>query len=428
MGSLSDILSRMSLFALGISHQTAPIVIRERLAFAAETLPEALKSLASVPGVDGCAIISTCNRTEVYLSGNQTITREVSEWLHDWHNLQPGQFHEHLYQLEMSACVFHLIKVISGADSMIIGEPQVAGQVKQAWQSAHQLETLDSKLDRMFQHAFAGAKRVRSQTGIGRDPVTLPFAALRLARQIFGSLEDTRALLIGAGEMIEDCAVHFKEAGLASLTISNRNADRARELASRFDARGHGLDELPELLPDHDLIIACTGSPTAIVTRDMIKQAMSKRRHRPMFTLDLSVPRNIDPLVGQMGDVFLYTIDDLHAIIESNQQKRREAMQKALDIIESEVKTFERWLRLQETSTTLKTLRTRAQAERDHLLEQARTQLAAGHDPEDVLQRLSHRLVNRLLHGPSIRLRQAAESADEDLLEAARYFFLDDQS
>jgi len=416
---------------LGISHQTAPISIRERLAFAAETLPEATTALAGVDGIKGCAIISTCNRTELYLSGDQTvsdqtITRGASKWLHDWHGLVPGQYQEHLYQLEQSACMFHLIKVIAGADSMIIGEPQVAGQVKQAWQSARKLETLDTRLDRMFQHAFAGAKRVRSQTGIGRDPVTLPFAALRLARQIFGSPENLRVLLIGAGEMIEDCATHFQQSGLGSLSIANRDADRADRLAARFGGRGFGLDALPELLPEADLVIACTASPTTILSRDMFKQALRSRRHRPIFALDLSVPRNIDSASADLNDVFLYTIDDLHAIVETNQQKRAEAMQQAIDIIESEVLTFERWLRLQETSSALKQLRRRAQTERDILLEQARAQLAAGHEPDDVMQRLSHRLVNRLLHGPSIRLRQAAESADEDLLAAARFYFLDD--
>jgi len=412
---------------LGISHQTAPIRIRERLAFAAEKIPEALSSLAGVPGVDGCAIVSTCNRTELYLSGRQTITRTASEWLHTWHGLSPGQFREHLYQLEQSACMFHLVKVISGADSMIIGEPQVAGQVKQAWQSAHNQQVLDSRLDRMFQHAFAGAKRVRSQTGIGRDPVTLPFASLRLAHQIFGSLGSLRALLIGAGEMIEDCATHFSQSGLADISIANRNPDRAIALANRFEAQGHGLDQLDKLLPEHDIVIACTSSPTAILDKAMFKAALSRRRRRPIFALDLSVPRNIAADANELEDVFLYTIDDLHAIIENNQQKRTEALQQAIDIIESEVQAFERWLRLQDTSTTLRGLRRRAQAERDALLAQARAQLEAGHDPDDVIQRLSHRLVNRLLHGPSIRLRQAAESADEALLEAARYYFLDNQ-
>ncbi|MBB6086466.1 glutamyl-tRNA reductase [Wenzhouxiangella marina] len=416
----------MSLFVLGISHQTAPIAIRERLAFAAERLPDALQSLAAVPSVEGCAILSTCNRTELYLSGSQTTMREAADWLHQWHGLGIGQYQEHLYQLEGSASLFHLIKVVSGADSMIIGEPQVAGQVKQSWQQANDASTLDTRLDRMFQHAFAGAKRVRSETGIGRDPVTLPFAALRLARQIFGPLEGRSALLVGAGEMIEDCATHFNDSGMGQLTIVNRSIERARALAERFSAASHGLDALPSLLPQHDLLIACTASPEAVVTRDMLDRAIGERRHRPLFALDLAVPRNIAPDSSDLDDLFLYTIDDLHEIIEKNQQRRQDALRHAMDLIDSEVIAFERWLHLHESSTTLKQLRRQAQGERDRLLDEARAQIAAGQNPEDVLQRFGHRLVNRLLHGPSIRLRQAAEQADKDLLAAARFFFEDD--
>ena len=418
----------MSLFTLGISHQTAPISIRERLAFAAETLPEALASLSAVPGVEGCSILSTCNRTELYVSSEQAITRSIMDWLHEWHGLAPGHFREHVYQLEHGACTYHLIKVISGMDSMIIGEPQVAGQAKQAWQQAQAADTLDSRLDRMFQHAFAAAKRVRSETGIGRDPVTLPFAALRLARQIFGGLDSLRVLLIGAGEMIEDCATHFHASGMNTLTIVNRSAERAGRLAERFGARSSTLDALPGLLADSDLVIACTASPKAIIDRQMIRDALNTRRRQPMFALDLSVPRNISADAGSLDDLYLYTIDDLRAIVESAQQQRQEALQQANAIVESEVATFERWLRLQSTSSTLKSLRQRAQGERDQLLDRARHELERGADPEDVMRRLSHRLVNRLLHGPSIRLRQAAEAGDEDLLAAARFYFTDEDS
>ncbi len=427
MGSLFGILFCMSLFVLGISHQTAPIAIRERLAFSAEQLPGAHLGLSAVPSVEGCAILSTCNRTELYLSGSKTTMRAASDWLHDWHGLAPGQFQEHLYQLEQSASLFHLIKVVSGADSMIIGEPQVAGQVKQAWQLAAESNTLDTRLDRMFQHAFAGAKRVRTETDIGRDPVTLPFAALRLARQIFGPLDGRSALLVGAGEIIEDCARHFKDAGLGRMTIVNRSIDRARELASRFDANSEGLDSLDRLLPEHDLLVACTASGQAVVTHAMLNQALTRRRRRPLFALDLSVPRNIEPKASELKDLFLYTIDDLHGIIEKNQQKRQDSLRQAMTLIESEVMAFERWLHLHDSSATLKQLRQRAQIERDILLEQARAQIAAGRSPEDVLQRFGHRLVNRLLHGPSIRMRQAAEQSDEELLAAARFFFQDDE-
>ncbi|RFF32323.1 glutamyl-tRNA reductase [Wenzhouxiangella sediminis] len=418
----------MSLFTLGISHQTAPISIRERLAFAAETLPEALSSLSAIPGVEGCSILSTCNRTELYVSSEQAITRSIMDWLHEWHGLAPGHFREHVYQLEHGACTYHLIKVISGMDSMIIGEPQVAGQAKQAWQQAQAANTLDSRLDRMFQHAFAAAKRVRSETGIGRDPVTLPFAALRLARQIFGGLDSLRVLLIGAGEMIEDCATHFHASGMNTLTIANRSAERAGRLAERFNARSATLDTLPELLGESDLVIACTASPSAIIDRQMIRDALKTRRRQPMFALDLSVPRNISADAGNLDDLYLYTIDDLRAIVESAQQQRQEALQQANAIVESEVATFERWLRLQSTSSTLKSLRQQAQGERDRLLERARQELERGADPEDVMRRLSHRLVNRLLHGPSIRIRQAAEAGDEELLAAARFYFTDENS
>lgn len=418
----------MSLFTLGISHQTAPISIRERLAFAAESLPEALASLSAVPGVEGCSILSTCNRTELYVSSEQAITRSIMDWLHEWHGLSPGQFREHVYQLEHAACTYHLIKVISGMDSMIIGEPQVAGQAKQAWQLAQATNTLDSRLDRMFQHAFAAAKRVRNETGIGRDPVTLPFAALRLARQIFGGLDSLRVLLIGAGEMIEDCATHFHAAGMNTLTVANRNAERAERLAERFGARAATLDALPELLGKSDLVIACTASPRAIIDRQMFRDALRERRRKPMFALDLSVPRNISADSASLNDLYLYTIDDLREIVESAQQQRQESLQKANAIVESEVATFERWLRLQATSSTLKELRQRAQGERDEMLERARQELSKGADPDEVMRRLSHRLVNRLLHGPSIRLRQAAEAGDEDLLAAARYYFTDEDS
>lgn len=418
----------MSLFTLGVSHQTAPIGIRERLAFAAESLPEALASLSAVPGVEGCSILSTCNRTELYVSSRQAITRSIMDWLHEWHGLVPGQFREHVYQLEHAACTYHLIKVISGMDSMIIGEPQVAGQAKQAWQTAQAANTLDSRLDRMFQHAFAAAKRVRSETGIGRDPVTLPFAALRLARQIFGSLDALRVLLVGAGEMIEDCATHFHASGMKTLTIANRNAERASRLAERFGARSATLDALPELLGKSDLVIACTASPGAIIDRRMFRDALRARRRQPMFALDLSVPRNISPDSASLDDLYLYTIDDLRAIVESAQQKRQESLQQANAIVESEVAMFERWLRLQATSATLKSLRQRAQGERDRMLERARREIARGEDPDEVMRRLSHRLVNRLLHGPSIRLRQAAEAGDEELLAAARYYFTEDDS
>lgn len=415
----------MSLLTLGISHQTAPISIRDRIAFAVESMPDALASLASLSGVDGCSILSTCNRTELYISSQQTITRSVFDWLHDWHQLTPSQFQDYFYRLEHGACNQHLIKVISGMDSMVLGEPQVAGQARQAWQLARDAQTLDSFLDRMFQHAFAAAKRVRSETGIGRDPVTLPYAAVRLARQIFGRLDGLNILLIGAGEMIEDCATHFHTAGLDQLTIANRSVERAQRLASRFKSRAVGLDAIPQLLSDHDLVIACTGSPTAVVNQKMFRDALRQRRRRPMFALDLSVPRNISSDSASLDDLYLYTIDDLRQIIDSAQKKRQSSLQEAGSIVAAEVASFERWLRVQNAADTLKTMRRDADIKRRDLLSRAQRELAAGASPEAVLNKLSNQLTNRLLHKPSVRLRQAAESNDLDLLDAARYYFVE---
>jgi len=425
MGSLFAILSGMSLTVLGISHQTAPIDVRERLAVAEDQLDQALHDLSKTGSLNGCVIVSTCNRTELYLSGGQTTTQLALKWLHRWHGLAEQHYDEHFYRLEQPACVFHLIKVISGADSMVLGEPQVAGQVKRAWQRADQAGTLDSELDRMFQHAFAAAKRVRSETGIGRDPVTLPFAALRLARQIYGSLDQSRVLLLGAGEMIAACAEHFHNSNIHSLTILNRNPDRAEPLARRFNADVDGLDRLAEKLPQSDLVIACTASPDHLLDRQQFATALKQRRHRPIMALDLSVPRNIDPRAGELGDLFLYTIDDLRSIIEHGQRQRQEALHHARQLIEDEVRAFENWLRRRTSNTAIKDLRERAQVERDALLEQALEQLRSGTDPEAVLQRFGHRLVNRLLHVPSLRMRKAAEQDDSDLIEAGKYFFTD---
>lgn len=418
----------MSLLTLGISHQTAPIRIRERLAFAAEALPNALSSLATLPGVAGCSILSTCNRTELYVSSQQAITPNVLDWLHDWHQLTRGTFQQHFYQHEQAACSDHLIKVIAGMDSMVLGEPQVAGQAKQAWQLARSVRTLDPFLDRMFQHAFSAAKRVRSETGIGRDPVTLPYAGLRLARQLFGSLDGLKVLLIGAGEMIEDCATHFHASGLQQLTIVNRSMERARALAERFDARATALDQLPDELADHDMVIACTGSPEAIVYREHFQRALRKRRQRPMFALDLAVPRNIAADCSKLPDLYVYTIDDLRTIVEAAQKRRQRSLSQAGRIVESEVRAFERWLRVQSASGTLQTMHQQADLQRRELLEKAQRELAAGMDAEEALQRLSHRLTQRLLHEPSVRLRKAAEEDDQALLDAARKFFGDDIS
>jgi len=416
----------MSVVALGLSHRTAPVAIRERLAFSPDRIGDALVAMQAVPGVRECAIVSTCNRTELYASGDRASIPALIEWVHQWHQAEPGSFREYLFTLEHRLAVLHLLKVTSGMDSMVLGEPQVVGQVKQAWQSAQQYNTLGTILDRLFQHSFQTSKIVRTETGIGHNPVTLPFAALKLAHQIFGQVDKLSALMIGAGEMIEDCARHFVGQGLKSMTIANRSPKRAEALAAQFNASVIGLDELEAELPRHDLVVACTASTVPLVRADMIGKALKQRRNRPMFVLDLSVPRNVEPAVKNFDDVYLYTVDDLREIAEHGYRQRTRALEEANRIVEGQAEAFDRWLNLHAAGETLKALRSRAFVERDKLLDQAQRELAAGRSPEDVLARFGHRLTNRLLHAPSMQLRKAAEITDEELMAAARKLLLDD--
>lgn len=414
----------MSLFALGLSHQTAPVAIRERLAFVPDRLGDALVSMHAVPGIENCAIVSTCNRTELYATGSEASIPALSAWLHQWHEADAGKYREYLYTLRANAAVLHLLKVTSGMDSMVLGEPQVTGQVKQSWSQARECKTLGPVLDRLFQHAFQTSKHVRTETGIGHNPVTLPFAALKLAHQIFGDVEQLGALMVGAGEMIEDCARHFSSQGVARLTIANRSPERAERLAEELDAEAIGLDQLGSALADHDIVIACTGSAVPVVTRPMIQKALRARRQQPLFVVDLSVPRNVEPSIGDIEDVYLYTIDDLRDIAERGHRKRVEALAQADRIVDAQAEAFDRWLNLHATSETLRALRERAFSERDALLAQALRELSAGRAPDEVMQRFGHRLTNRLLHAPSMQIRHAAEIADDDLLEAARKLLL----
>ncbi len=416
----------MSLFALGISHQTAPVAIREQLAFTRDELPGALRALQAVGGVQECGILSTCNRTEIYVEADEGTSSLIIDWMHAWHQLSPGRFREYLYTLSSEAATTHLIKVCSGMDSMVLGEPQITGQVKQGWQIAREQGTLGPVLDRLFQHAFSAAKRIRTETGIGHNPVTLPFAALKLARQIFGELGQLQALMIGAGEMTEECAAHFSAAGLKDIFVVNRRPERAAELAHRHGAEAQSLDDLDDLLPRSDIVVTSTASSQPILTANTFRQALRSRRHRPVFVLDLAVPRDVESEAGELSDIYLFTVDDLQKIVESGHRSRNRAMEAAMEITEHEAAAFRRWLNLRATNTTLKSLRAQATAERDRILQQARRELEAGRDPEEILRRTSHRLTNRLLHLPSIRLRKAAERADEDLLAAARFFFDED--
>ena len=324
----------MTIFALGLNHHTAPLAVRERMVFHVEYLGDALGEAKRLLGSEA-AILSTCNRTELYLSGDQP--EAAAEWLAKYQRFDPGELARYLYSLPREQAVRHAFRVASGLDSMVLGEPQILGQMKEAARVAESAGTLGSLLHRLFQRSFAVAKEVRSTTRIGASSVSMAAAAVKLAAQIFPSLKDQKVLFIGAGEMIELCATHFAAQGPARITVANRTLERAHSLAHRFNARAIELRELAARLHEHDIVVSCTASSLPILGKGLAERALKARRRRPMFMVDLAVPRDIEPEVAELDDVFLYTIDDLKGIVQGNLDARRSALEQAEAIIETQV-------------------------------------------------------------------------------------------
>lgn len=413
----------MPLIAIGLNHQTAPLALREKVALDATALPAALAALGRQPGVEEAALLSTCNRTEVYAQVEPGGEAALSSWLATHHGLEAGALDGYLYRHDEGEAVRHLFRVATGLDSMVLGEPQILGQVKDAWQAARAAHSLRTPLDRLFQQTFAVAKRVRTDTRVGAHPVSVAFAAVRLARQVFARLEDATVLLVGAGDTIELAARHLVEAKAQRLLVANRTLEHAQALASRHGGVALPLSDLARHLPEADIVISATASRTPVLDKAQVAAALRQRRHRPMFLLDLAVPRDIAEDVAQLQDVYLYTVDDLEQVIEGNRASRREAAQQAEAIIDLQVEHYLSWWRAQGRQDALRNLRADGTAAREAALAKARDQLAAGEDPAQVLQRLAHQLTNRLLHGPSTALRQAALDGDTDLLRAAERLY-----
>ena len=414
------------LVALGINHQNAPVALRERVAFADDALPATLSALRALPGVEEVALLSTCNRTEVYaLTGGDDDGDALVEWLaaHPQDGRNPLALHDYLYRYRDDEAVRHLFRVATGLDSQVLGEPQILGQVKQAWAAARTAGTLGNRLDRLFQHAFVTAKRARTDTRIGANPVSVASAAVRMAEETFARPSDSTILLIGAGETIELTALHLVQAKAKRLLFANRTLAHAQELASRHGGVALPLSELDRHLFEADIVFSATASREPILHRDQVKAALRKRRHRPMLLLDLAVPRDIAADVAEVEDVFLYTVDDLERVIEDNRSSRREAADAAEAIIELQVARFAETLAASAHHGSLKRLRAHGESARDDALAKAQQLLAGGHDPAEVLQRLAHTLTNRLLHAPTAALREAALNGDVDLVRAAERLF-----
>lgn len=412
----------MSLLALGLNHRTAPVVVREQVAFTPERVSPALRDLLSQGGAHEAAILSTCNRTELYCDLPQPDGARIEEWLGDYHLLSRTELQPYLYRHIERHAVRHILRVASGLDSMILGEPQILGQVKAAYQAANGAGALGSRLERLFQHAFAVAKQVRAGTGIGSHPVSVAFAAIRLARQIFADLSRCTALLIGAGDTIALLLRHLHDGGVKHLTVANRTLERASALAAPFGGCAIALEEIPAHLGEADIVIAATASPGILLEAAQIRAGLKQRR-RPIFMVDLAVPRDIDPAAAALDDVYLYTVDDLQGLIQENLRARAAAAEQAEAIIDHQTNQFMAWLRSQDSAATIQALRQQAEAIRDQALARARRQLAQGQDPTATLELLAHLLTNKLMHAPCVGLREAAAQGDLETLQAIKNLY-----
>ncbi len=407
----------MTLWVLGLNHQTAPVGLRERVAFDAAALPAALSSLRALPNVSEAAVLSTCNRTELYAIAEDGGT------LGDWLATHAEGLDGYLYRHSDADAVRHLFRVATGLDSMVLGEPQILGQVKEAWVAARENGALGNGLDRLFQQTFAVAKRARTDTRVGANPVSVASTAVRLAQNSFARLDESTVLLIGAGETIELAARHLSEGKVRRLLIANRTLSHAQELATRHGGYALPLTELDRHLAEADVVFSATASREPILTHAQVAAALARRKHKPMLLFDLAVPRDIQPGVAELDDAYLYTVDDLERAVEDNRRGRREAAEAAEAIIELQVARYIENLHASSRQEPLKRLRAHGDAAREDVLAKARQQLANGRDAEEVLDFLAHTLTNRLLHPPTAALREAALSGDAELARAADKLF-----
>ncbi len=407
----------MTLLALGINHKTAPVAVREKVAFAPDLLPSQLRDANSAAGMQEIAILSTCNRTELYCTVDGATTEQLLSWLEKVHGVPLEQLQDCHYSLNDEDAVKHLFRVASGLDSLILGEPQILGQMKSAFAVAQEAGTIGPELGRLFRQTFSVAKKVRTDTAIGENPVSVAYAAVNLAQRIFSDLSRSRALLIGAGETIDLVAKHLVDAGVSDITVANRTLARAEALAEQFGAKAILLSDIPDELYKADMIISSTASPLPILGKGAVERAMKKRKHAPMFMVDIAVPRDIEEEVAQLNDVYLYNLDDLKDIIEENVRQREDAALDAQEIIEAGSSDFMRQLRTLDAVTTLKAFRQHAESIRDLELEKAMKRLQKGDDVQKVLATMASMITNKLIHRPTVTMREASAEGRKEVMD-----------
>jgi len=399
----------VDLFTFGLNHQTAPLHVRERVVFHAESLVNALRELVDRRRVKEAAIISTCNRTEVYCNTDDPAL--AVSWMAGYHQMKPRELEPYLYRYPQELAVKHAFRVASGLDSMVLGEPQILGQFKEAVKSAEAAGTLGLVLNKLFQRTFSVAKSVRSETEIGASTVSMASAAVQLAERIYPSIEGQNVIFVGAGEMIELCAAHFAAHHPKNVTFANRTEARARQLADRFLGRVLPLNDLPAHLALNDIVVCSTAAPLPLIGKGLVESALKARKHRPMLMFDLAVPRDIEAEVGTLDDVFLYTVDDLGKIAREGLDVRQNAVAQAEVIIENHVTDFMHWLGRRDVVPAIRAMRDAAERSRRHEVERAQRRLARGEEPQRVMEELARALTNKLLHAPTHALNHA--SGDE---------------
>jgi len=420
----------VSVIALGLNHTTAPLDLRGRLSFSPEQLTPALRALAErlQPAAPETAIVSTCNRTELYVAASgapiSELVRPAVDWLAQHGGVAGGQLQHHTYVREDSDAARHAFRVAAGLDSMVLGEPQILGQMKQAVRQANDAGTLGTTLHQLFQRSFSVAKEVRTSTEIGAHSISMAAASVRLAGQLFEDLRDIRVLFVGAGEMIELMATHFAARSPKSMAVANRTLERGEKLAHRFGAQALRLADLPNRLHEFDAVISCTASTLPIIGLGAVESALKARRRRPIFMVDLAVPRDIEPEVGELNDIYLYTVDDLTTLVQTGGEKRQAAVQQAEAIIDAGVQSFEHWLDQRAAVPLIQALNRQADDWAAVELQRARRLLARGEPVDEVLEALTRGLTHKMLHGTMAELHAAEGSEREHLAGTVSRLFL----
>ena len=415
----------MAVWALGLNHNTAPLDLRGRFAYAPEQIASSLDSLRlSLAPESEVAILSTCNRTEIYAAGEGLHLNQTLEWLARSGGVPAQELQNHIYTLQAEEAARHAFRVASGLDSMVLGEPQILGQMKDAVRVAADAGALGTTLNQLFQRSFAVAKEVRTSTEIGAHSISMAAAAVRLASQLFEDLAQTRVLFVGAGEMIELCATHFAARAPQSIAIANRTLERGEKLATAFGGEVMRLADLPNRLHEFDIVISCTASTLPLIGLGAVERALKQRKHRPMFMVDLAVPRDIEPEVKSLEDVYLYTVDDLSDVVQTAQANRQAAVAQAEAIIDAGVQSFQHWMEQRSNVPLIQQLQQQADTWREGELARARRLLAKGEDVDAVLDSLSRSLTQKMLHGALAELHAGDAQARERARHAIEHFFL----